>query len=399
MAAFVEQPLGEVHRGDAGFFLEVLQGDDELVARAARRKRDFEAGFSKLGHQVVGVERREFGNAPHAFAAEQPRVNVGAQQHAGIADVRRQAADRLRQILFIEQPVIIAVRSHHRQRQIRQQLRRHADRAGAGAATAVRRRERLVQVHVDYIEAHVAGLDLAENRVQVGAVVIQQPARAVNDLLDIENGALEHAERRRVGQHQSGGMRTDCRLQRGEIDVALPVGRDFLDRIAAHHRGCRVGAVRGIRHQYFGACALAARVVVSADHRYTRKLALRARHRRQAHPGHAGHVLQHFLQLEQAGEESLPGVGGRSGVARQELRQHREMVASARVVFHGARAERVELRIDREVLARQVGVVAHRVELGYLRQQRPRRASLALRDRVELGHGMRRLRRIAAPFA
>ena len=69
----------------------------------------------------------------------------------------------------------------HRDRQERQQALADADRARARTAAAVRRRERLVQVHVDDVEAHVARAHLAEDRVEVGAVVVQQPARLVHD--------------------------------------------------------------------------------------------------------------------------------------------------------------------------------------------------------------------------
>jgi hypothetical protein len=34
----------------------------------------------------------------------------------------------------------------------------------------------------------------------------------------------------------------------------------------------------------------------------------------------------------------------------QELRQHGQRIAGARVVFHGARTERIELGVDAEIL-------------------------------------------------
>jgi len=48
-----------------------------------------------------------------------------------------------------------------------------------------------MQIHVDHIETHVAGFDLAENRIQIRAVVIQQPARIMNDFLDVLNLGFE----------------------------------------------------------------------------------------------------------------------------------------------------------------------------------------------------------------
>ena len=116
--------------------------------------------------------------------------------------------------------------------------------------------------------------------------------------------------------------------------------------------------------------AVAARGVPRADHGDAGELALRAGHGREAHARHAGDVLQDLLQLEQAGEIALTGFGRRERMTRQELRQHRQAVAGPRVVLHGARAQRVELRVDGEVLLRQPRVVAHRVQLGDLGQQR-----------------------------
>jgi len=118
---------------------------------------------------------------------------------------------------------------------------------------------------------------------------------------------------------------------------------------------------------------------------------VRPRHRRHRHAGHAGDVLQHFLQLEHAGEEALAGLVRTRRVARQELRQHRQRIARARVVLHGARAERVELRVDREVLLAQTRVVAHHVELGNFGQCGCVFAAQRRRQVVEAAAGSRQL--------
>jgi hypothetical protein len=47
----------------------------------------------------------------------------------------------------------------------------------------------------------------------------------------------------------------------------------------------------------------------------------------------------------------------------EKLREHRELIARARVVFHRARAERIEVRVDREVQLRQTREVAHGLQL------------------------------------
>ena len=57
-------------------------------------------------------------------------------------------------VLEVKRPVGAAL--HARRRQVRHQAGAHADRAGAGAAAAVRRGERLVHVRVDDVDPHVA---------------------------------------------------------------------------------------------------------------------------------------------------------------------------------------------------------------------------------------------------
>ncbi|MNC85448.1 hypothetical protein D3C83_10470 [compost metagenome] len=141
-------------------------------------------------------------------------------------------------------------------------------------------------------------------------------------------------------------MRADRRFERGEIDVAFRVGRNFAYCVSAHHRRRGVGAVRRVRHEDLPTAGIAAGIVIGPDHGYARELALGTRHRCEADRRHAGHVLQHFLQFEHAGEKPLAGVVGRGGVACEELRQHGERIAGARIVFHGARAQRIEMGVD-----------------------------------------------------
>src|SRR5689334_5341697 len=108
----------------------------------------------------------------------------------------------------------------------------------------MRRREGLVQVHVDDVEAHIARAHLAEDGVEVGAVVVQQAAGVVNDLGDFLDATFEHAAGGGIGQHDAGGVRTHGRLQRLDVDVAFVVDRDLPDHAAAHRGGGGVGAVR-----------------------------------------------------------------------------------------------------------------------------------------------------------
>ncbi len=77
---------------------------------------------------------------------------------------------------------------------------------GPNPATAVRGGKRLVQIHVQHVNAHVAGFDPAEYRGEIGAVVVEQPPGVVDDVRNLPDVPLEHSQRRGVGQHQAGGL-------------------------------------------------------------------------------------------------------------------------------------------------------------------------------------------------
>ncbi len=225
-----------------------------------------------------------------------------------------------------------------------------------------------MQIHVDDIEPHVAGADLAENRVEVRAVVIEQAAGLVHDARHLRDLVLEHAEGRGIGEHDARRARSDRGLELGEIDVAVLVAGNLPHIAAAHRRSGRIRAVRRLRHDDIRARGVAAGAVIGADHRHAGEFALGARHGGEAHALHAGDLLEHLLQLVHAREEALRL--GRERMAREELRQHRIGVARLGVVLHGARAQRIEMRVDGEVELRQAREMAHHLQFRHFGQCR-----------------------------
>lgn len=144
-----------------------------------------------------------------------------------------------------------------------------------GAAAAVRRGERLVQIQMDAVKAHVAGAHDAHDGVQIRAVIVAQAARLVDKTRDLQNVFVKNADGVWVCQHQAGGVVAEHGLERLEIDAAVRRGRDVHNLIAAHGSCSRVRAMRGVRNDDLRALLVAAGIVILLDEQHARELAVR----------------------------------------------------------------------------------------------------------------------------
>src|SRR5678815_3436178 len=99
------------------------------------------------------------------------------------------------------------------------------------------------RVHVYDVEAHVTRAHLAEDGIEIGAVVVQQAARVMHDLRHFLDAALEHAAGGGIGEHDAGGVRTHGRLQCLDVHVAFVVDGNFFHDAAAHGGGRRIGCL------------------------------------------------------------------------------------------------------------------------------------------------------------
>ena len=104
-----------------------------------------------------------------------------------------------------------------------------------------------------HVHAEVAGPHLAHQRVHVGAIHVEQRALRVQNVGNLVNLVFEHAQRRRIGQHQRGGIFVHLARQRFEIDAALGIRLEILHLVAADGRGRRIGAVRRVGNQHLAA--------------------------------------------------------------------------------------------------------------------------------------------------
>ena len=139
----------------------------------------------------------------------------------------RKPPDRRRALLGPLQPVRAVVRGQDPRRgQVGHEALPHPDRPGARTAAAVRRAERLVHVEVHDVEPGLAGLEPAQDGVEVGAVHVGQGAGLVDRLEQLADPRLEQPQGRRVGDHHGGRPRAQGRAERVDVDaaVAAPTG-------------------------------------------------------------------------------------------------------------------------------------------------------------------------------
>ena len=128
----------------------------------------------------------------------------------------------------------------------------------AGAASAVRLGEGLVQVGVHHVEAKLAQLDLAEQGVEVRAVTVHDTAGVADYLYDFGQVGVEDSKRARLGQHEAREVVADGGLEGGEIGIALFVGREGDDVEPRDNGGGGIGAVRAVGYQHLLALVVAA---------------------------------------------------------------------------------------------------------------------------------------------
>ena len=225
------------------------------------------------------------------------------------------------------------------------------------------------------VAAEAARLGHADERVEVGAVDVDLPAVLVDDVAQLADALLEHAVRRRVGDHgrgEPGAGGVGLGPQVVEVDVALGVARHHDHLEPGHHRAGGVGAVRARGDEADRPRLVAPAAVVGADGQQPGQLALAAGVGLQADRVVAGDGGQPLLQLADQLQVALGLVGRGERVEVRELRPRDRQHLGRGVELHGAGAERDHRAVEREVAVGQPAQVAEQLVL----------AVVAVEDRV-----------------
>lgn len=215
-----------------------------------------------------------------------------------------------------------------------------------------------MQVDVHRIDAEVAGAHLADDRVEVGAVAIDKGAGRVDGVADQLHFGFEKTAGVRIGDHHRRDVRPQPCLQRLEVDTAGGGRRDVLDPVAGEGRGRRVRPVRAFRDQYHLAL-VSPRFERRADAEQTAELTVGAGFGAHRDTVHAGEVEQPEGKLVDHLERTLNGLLRLERMDVRKAWKTRDLFVQARIVLHGARAEREQAQVDGVILPGQAGVVAN----------------------------------------
>ena len=141
------------------------------------------------------------------------------------------------------------------------------------------------------------------------------------------------------------------------------------DRLKAGHRGTgRIGAVGTVGHEHFGAF-FAAITEVSGGDQQSGQFTVRTGGGLQRDSVETADFGEDLLHLVQQLQNALQRLLGLIGMQIGDARQGGHAFVPLRVVLHRTRAERIEMRIDRHVLRREIHIVPDDFRLAELGQR------------------------------
>ena len=145
--------------------------------------------------QVVGIEHGILADLPQARASQGPDVGIGPDQHPEVSVEARHLADAPLRVSQDERlpPISLSSLYHWRRKERRQPLP-GTDGARAWPASTMGGAEGLVQIEVRHVESQRAQLGLAQQRVHIRAVAVDQPAGIVDHLADLQDIPLEETQ-------------------------------------------------------------------------------------------------------------------------------------------------------------------------------------------------------------
>ena len=160
--------------------------------------------------------------------------------------------------------------------------------------------ERLVQVDVHNVEAHIARTAFAEKCVEICSVVIHQAASLMNEFRNLQDTRLEDAQRIGIGHHHGCHLTshfTEKLAKMLDIDCSVSKALHLHDFKSADCCRGRVSAVSRVGNQNLCASDILSVFVISTDDHQTGQLAMSPSTGIQGEFLQTGKLGKRFLQV------------------------------------------------------------------------------------------------------
>ena len=199
------------------------------------------------------------------------------------------------------------------------------------------------------IDAQIAGTNLADNRIEIRAVAIDEAACFMHRVRDFLHVTFEQSASIRIGDHDSCDVRSKTLLQSRQINAAFIRRWNVLNPVAGKGGRCRIGAMGTVRHQYDFAC-VATRLQGCANAQNTAQFAMRTRLGAHRDTVHTRQIDQPMRQLIDHLKCALHSFARLQRVHVGKTGHPSDLFIKARIVLHRARAEREKTQIDPVIL-------------------------------------------------
>ena len=352
METMVDEPFGDVIDGDPVLGEDTCVHDALVCHTATLPLVQDRVGLGKPARQVVGAQNRHPGCLRQALSAHETQVGPRDWQDRGGPE----RCSRHRALLTAGRVAW----------QVRSQVLLHTDGSHAGAATAMRDGEGLVQVHVADVASQVAGTYQAHQGIHVGAVDVHLPAVGVRDVADLPDGVLENTMCGRIGDHDgcqlvTGPLRLRCEVIQVDVPVIRGLHRDHLH--ARHGRRSRVRAMGGGGDQADAAVIIVG-PVICGDCLQPGIFALGAAVGLHRECVISRDLAEQCLQIRRQLLVALRLGGGGEWVQACELRPGDGHHLDRGIQLHGAGTQGNHRPVQRQVPVREAAHVAHHLRLG-----------------------------------
>ncbi len=238
-----------------------------------------------------------------------------------------------------------------------------------------------------HVGAPITGAGNPQNRVHISAIEIEQTSPRVDEIGNLADVWFENSASVRIGDHEHGDIVIELGIEIRHVDVSLDSGADCHRGESGHCGTGRVRTVSIIRSEHFGS-RLAKIAKVGRRYEQRGQFTMGSGGRLQAAGGEPGDFLKDLLQRIQEFESSLQGFFGLIGMQVGHAGHSRGAFVPLGVVLHGARAERIEVGVDRHVTSRQVDEMSDDVRFRNFRQGRRVFVELVGREQLRDGnHG------------